>query len=71
MAADRECNFSTGGILGKRFPEAQVHTVNRTSAAGIFYVKWHTVRGYCVFEYCYTNRYTVRAIAATYVVKNS
>ena len=27
-------DFSTGRILGKRFPEAQVHTVHRTSAAG-------------------------------------
>ena len=34
MAAVRECNFRTGRILGKRFPEAQVHTVHRTSAAG-------------------------------------
>ena len=34
MAADRECNFSTGGILGKRFPEALVHTVHRTRAYG-------------------------------------
>ena len=34
MAAVRECNFRTGGILGKHFPEALVHTVHRTSAAG-------------------------------------
>ena len=34
MADVRECNFRTGRILGKRFPEAQVHTVHRTSAAG-------------------------------------
>ena len=27
-------DFRTGRILGKRFPEAQVHTVHRTSAAG-------------------------------------
>ena len=27
-------DFRTGRILGKRFPEAQVHTVHRTSAVG-------------------------------------
>ena len=34
MATDRECNFRTGRILGKRFPEALVHTVHRTRACG-------------------------------------
>ena len=34
MAAVRECNFRTGRIPGKHFPEALVHTVHRTSAAG-------------------------------------
>ena len=34
MATDRECNFRTGRILGKHFPEALVHTVHRTSAVG-------------------------------------
>ena len=27
-------DFRTGRILGKHFPEAQVHTVHRTSAVG-------------------------------------
>ena len=31
---DKMSDFRTGRILGKRFPEAQVHTVHRTSAAG-------------------------------------
>ena len=34
MAVVRECNFSTGKILGKHFPEALVHTVHRTRAYG-------------------------------------
>ena len=34
MAAVRECNFRTGRILGKHFPEALVHTVQRTRACG-------------------------------------
>ena len=32
MADVRECNFRTGRILGKHFPEALVHTVHRTRA---------------------------------------
>ena len=36
-------DFRMGGILGKRFPEAQVHTVHRTSAAG--FMSFVTVYG--------------------------